>query len=171
MNDAIPPVNLSSPQPANNPESNVQVAADVAAYDEHVVVVNSGKTALNVDKPEEADYVGPREVVDKDFTYPTHTDPQRYVDGHNHGIYLDDEMRRAGEIQRAKVEGREPNLENPPAVQGTPLLPTAVVKKSLPGDHVVDPDVTLEVAVGINEDNLVGYGDAAKAREVLGVDK
>lgn len=36
--------------------------------------------------------------------------------------YLDFEERKAAEIQRAKIEGRKPDLENPPAVAGTPLV-------------------------------------------------
>lgn len=42
------------------------------------------------------------------------------------GTYLDQEMRRKREVERARIENREPDLENPPAIQGTPLR----VKKS-----------------------------------------
>jgi hypothetical protein len=47
------------------------------------------------------------------------TDPNRRIPGTN--PYLDDLERERAEIVRAKVEDREPDLENPPAVQGTPL--------------------------------------------------
>lgn len=64
--------------------------------------------------------------VDTDFYYPSEADARRYEDrGDNdvsHGVYLDYELRRVAEEQRAKVEGREPNLENPPATVGTPLV-------------------------------------------------
>lgn len=67
-----------------------------------------------------------------DFTYLTHVDSNRRVD--DHGIYLDDVQRRNAEIQRAKVEGREPDLDNPPSTVSTPMLPTSVVKSNFPGD-------------------------------------
>jgi len=38
------------------------------------------------------------------------------------GIYSDDEERKAAEVVRAEVEGREPDLDNAPAIAGTPLV-------------------------------------------------
>jgi len=58
------------------------------------------------------------------LVYQHHLDPQRALPG---GIYLDDVQRELAEIQRAKVEDREPDLENPPAVQGTPVIPIAAL--------------------------------------------
>ena len=91
-------------------------------------------------------YTGEPKEQDQSFTYPTHTDPMRQLP--KTSLYLDDVQRESAEIQRAKVEGREPDLENPPAIQGTPLLPSYVVQANLPGDHVVSEDVVLPVVVG-----------------------
>jgi hypothetical protein len=43
------------------------------------------------------------------------------VTGRDGGPYLDIEQARESEIQRAKVEGREPNLDNPPPNAGIQL--------------------------------------------------
>lgn len=185
MNDMVPPVDeneatVSSPTEtpevngsSGDPEATVEEQVELVnqrpseqPYDNHTVEVSSGNTPSNINDPEGPDYYGVPTIVEKDFTYPTHADPQRYVDGHPHGVYLDDEMRRAAEVTRAKIEGREPDLVNPPAVQGTPLVPTGEVRKNLPGDYVVEPDKSLSVVVGVNESNLAGYGDAIHARKV-----
>ncbi len=102
---------------------------------------------------EHNDYTGKPKEVQVDFTYPTHTDPMRAKDPH--GIYLDDVQRENAEIQRAKVEGREPDLENPPSIQGTPLQASHIVQSNLPGDFVIKPDVTLPVVVGVLETDEV----------------
>lgn len=99
-------------------------------------------------------YTGKPKKQDQDFTYPTHTDPARKLP--KTSLYLDDVQRENAEIQRAKVEGREPDLENPSSTQGTPLLPSYVVQSSLPGDHVVSPDVTLPVVVGRKKEDSKG---------------
>lgn len=49
----------------------------------------------------------------------TEQDPQRNLPG---GIYLDREQRREAEVLRARAENREPDLDNPPAIQSTPLI-------------------------------------------------
>ncbi len=59
-------------------------------------------------------------TVDVEYIYPTHTDPNRRIPGPN--PYLDDVERARAEIVRAAVEDREPDLENPPAYQGSPLV-------------------------------------------------
>lgn len=93
------------------------------------------------------------EEVDVDFFYPTKLDPARQISPT--GIYLDDEMRRQAEIQRAKIEDREPDLENPPAYQGSPLLPREHFNHSLNTLQVpVDKDeahVTLPVVQVVNQ--------------------
>jgi hypothetical protein len=38
------------------------------------------------------------------------------------GVYLDDVLREQAEVQRAKLEGREPDLENPGPIVSTPLV-------------------------------------------------
>lgn len=55
----------------------------------------------------------------------------------NHGLlprsggpYLDDLEKEAAEIQRAKVEGREPDLDNPGAIVGTPLVPRHYLRET-----------------------------------------
>lgn len=154
-------INLNQP-PAPNEDANKTPSEDEGSYPKGEDV----KFSSNINDPEGPDYVGEPAVIEVEFTYPTHADPMRLVDGHDHGIYLDDEMRRAGEIQRAKIEGRKPDLKNPPAVQGTPLIPTSQVRKYRPGDVEVTADVIQEVVVGVNEENLAGHGDAIHAREV-----
>lgn len=53
--------------------------------------------------------------------------------GRQPGIYLDIVERQQSEIQRAAAEDREPDLENPPANAGTPLVPKGVL------DTIVSP--------------------------------
>ena len=74
---------------------------------------------------------------DREFFYPTHLDPMRKLPG---GTYLDDVQRREAEVQRAKVEKREPDFKNAPAVQSTPLLERSVVENTtvIPADHKAD---------------------------------
>lgn len=174
-----PPANLS-PQPSvEESPTNVENPDTTATVEEPAPEVNTPTSALevnqepqvtanalnnlNVDNPGEDDYMGPVTQVDKDFTYPTHADPMRHMT--SDGIYLDDEQRKAAEIQRAKIEGRDPDLVNPPAVQGTPLMATNALKATLPGDYVVKPDVQLSVSVGVPDSALHEYGDATKARD------
>lgn len=58
-------------------------------------------------------------TVEEDFVYPHEADPRRALPG---GVYLDQVQREKAEIARAKAEGREPDLDNPPAAAGTPLV-------------------------------------------------
>lgn len=44
------------------------------------------------------------------------------VAGRDGGPYLDQVEAREAEIRRAAIEGREPDLENPPATAGQPLV-------------------------------------------------
>lgn len=80
---------------------------------------------------------------DVNFTFATHTDPQRQRDPH--GVYLDDINRINAEIHRAKIEGREPDLKNPPATAGDVLQQTETLAKTLPGDYRVPVSKTLPV--------------------------
>lgn len=69
------------------------------------------------------------------------------------GPYLDEIDAERAEIQRAKVEGREPDLENPPAVVGTRLVPKSqLVERDTNLSHVSEfvevenkPHTTIEV--------------------------
>lgn len=122
-------------------------ATSSPSADSHTTVAASPKEKQK-DSLKQADlhYKGKPKEQDQDFTYPTHTDPNRKLVCTSN--YLDDVQRHDAEIMRAKVEDREPDLDNPPATQGTPLLPSYVVRGSVPGDHIVESDVTLPVTVG-----------------------
>lgn len=48
--------------------------------------------------------------------------PHEGLTGRDGGPYLDREEARLAEIRRAEIEGREPDLENPPATAGIPLV-------------------------------------------------
>jgi len=53
------------------------------------------------------------------------------------GPYLDDVEQELAEERRAKVEGREPDLENPPASAGTLLVPkSALVERDADKNHL-----------------------------------
>jgi hypothetical protein len=75
------------------------------------------------------------------------------------GPYLDDVEREEAEIRRAKVEGREPDLENPPASAGTVLVPkSALVERDVDKNHLSDtvevtnePVASYEVPVEVTE--------------------
>lgn len=84
-------------------------------------------------------------TIDKDFVFMHRLDPARQIPGTNK--YLDVEQRKAAEIDRAAVEGREPDLENPPASQGTPYRSAEQLAAELPPHATVKADVTLPVVV------------------------
>lgn len=77
------------------------------------------------------------------------------------GVYLDDLQRSQAEELRAEVEGRKPDLENPPAVAGTPLRTAEELRGFdmvvLKEEHVVK----LPVVTGELERNDDGEPDAA----------
>lgn len=53
------------------------------------------------------------------------------------GPYLDDVEQEQAEIRRAKMEGREPDLDNPPATAGTVLVPkSALVERDADKNHL-----------------------------------
>lgn len=56
-------------------------------------------------------------MEDKDF-YNIHAGTK----GRSQGVYLDEVERENAELNRAKIEGREPDFDNAPAVAGTPLV-------------------------------------------------
>lgn len=140
---------------------------DTLTPDEQTSVVNEATAPThNFDDPDSPDYVGEPTVVDKEFVYVGHLDTARQSD--RTGVYLDDKQRREAEILRAQVEKREPDLDNPPAVQGTPMISVAQAAKDYTAEAVngaLDKAVTLPVSVGIADENLNGYGDAIKRRE------
>lgn len=84
------------------------------------------------------------ELVEKGFVFTHNLDPARQIPGTNQ--YLDFKQRSDAEVQRAIVEDREPDLENPPSMQGTPYKTKAEIDMQLPLEANVDPDVVLEVS-------------------------
>ena len=106
-------------------------------------------------------YKGEPKLAEIDFVYTTHLDPARQADPR--GVYLDDVQRQQAEIQRAKVEGREPDLENPPATTGTMVVPTHVARTMVAGDVDVPVSFSQDVMVGTNETNLSQDIEAARA--------
>jgi hypothetical protein len=59
------------------------------------------------------------------------------------GPYLDDVEREEAEKRRARIEGREPDLDNAPASVGTVLVPkSALVERDVDKNHLSD---TVEV--------------------------
>ena len=70
--------------------------------------------------------------------------PHQGLTGRDGGPYLDEEERRLAEIRRAVVEDREPDLENAPAVAGTPLVTAGQLvamanPTSVPSQQQADP--------------------------------
>lgn len=71
--------------------------------------------------------------------------PHDGLTGRDGGPYLDQEERRLAEIRRAAVEGREPDLDNPPATAGTPLVTAGQLVQmanptSIPSQTAVNPE-------------------------------
>lgn len=103
---------------------------------------------------------------DQTFVIPQTTDPRRNIPGTSQ--YLDEVERRNVEIVRAKAEEREPDLENPPAFQGTPLYTEAQAKQQgldVSGDAVQKVELPVTVAdvdevdaAAINYDAYNGAG-------------
>jgi hypothetical protein len=85
----------------------------------------------------------PEHVVDQDLVYlqkigrPVNTG----------GIFLDDVQRINAEKVRAKLEGREPDLENPGSTAGTPLVNLATAAAANPKDAPIYSDVTVSTSV------------------------
>lgn len=77
----------------------------------------------------------------------THTVDTKFFNQHDGttgrlpGQYLDQIEQQQAEILRAKAEGREPDLENPGATAGTPLVTEdALADNSVTKRDVLDPD-------------------------------
>ena len=51
--------------------------------------------------------------------------PNDSITGRDGGPYLDEEETRVAEERRARIEGRKPNFDNPPATAGIPLVTSA----------------------------------------------
>lgn len=73
--------------------------------------------------------------------------PHEGLTGRDGGPYLDREEARLAEIRRAEIEGREPNLDNPPATGGIPLVTARQLVQmaganSVPSQAGYNPDAT-----------------------------
>lgn len=87
--------------------------------------------------------------------------PNDSITGRDGGPYLDEEEAREAEIRRARVEGREPDLEKPPATAGIPLvtsselLSTATINNIPSQDGVVGASDLLVKGAVENPDVLL----------------
>lgn len=102
-----------------------------------------------------------KEIKEQGFVFATHLDPARQIPGTN--PYLDDVQRAQAEVQRAAVEGRKPDLKNPPATQGTPLKTVDELRADLPASFSIKPDFTQEIVVGATDEKDTPKTGADKA--------
>jgi hypothetical protein len=118
--------------------------------------------------------------VDTDFVFVHTADPMRNIPGTSQ--YHDLVERKNAEIIRAKAEGREPDLENAPGFQGSPLVTIAQANQSglnvraEDGDNedsavevvtlpVVVEDSALDNEAGVTYDALNGPGGTLAVNE------
>lgn len=75
--------------------------------------------------------------------------------GRDGGPYMDEVDRRQAEVNRARVEGREPDLDNPPPIAGTQLVDAAtLVDQYNPASHPsMDSGAALAAAVDLAADD------------------
>ena len=126
------------PAPSANPASDGTDTEVVVPKDEYP------KTEV-AEKPKHT-------TVDVDFVIAQSLDERRSIPGTSQ--YLDEVERRNAEITRAKAEDREPDLDNPPATQGTPLYTEAQAKQQgLNVDGEAVQRVTLPVVITEAETN------------------
>lgn len=137
---------VTSPQVQPGPDS--LVAQGIVEHEEQVDELRDPEPKevdVNVHVDFDRPYVQPYvegEPEDREFVYVQHTDERRTVPGTSQ--YLDDVERQNAEVLRAKVEGREPDLERPPSYQGSPLVDV----RTLPaGSYVPEDKQTLPVVV------------------------
>jgi hypothetical protein len=103
------------------------------------------------------------ETTTKDVTFviPQTTDDRRNIPGTSQ--YLDEVERRNAELIRAKAEDRKPDLENPPAFQGTPLYTEAQAKQQgldITGDAVQKVELPVVVEKGAEAEASLTNFDA-----------
>ncbi len=161
------PTLANSPELQSPPEATKQPATvPSTGHDPNA----QGEGSVEVVKPKEKDtdvldpdYVGPAKTVKQDVSIAQEADPMRQQTG-PHGTYLDREQRLAAEIARAKVEGREPDLENPPPIAGTPVFPTDDLAKRFPADpkHEIPVLDTVERVVGTDDPTTLRPEDHAE---------
>lgn len=103
----------------------------------------------------------PATTTESDVAKVTKLEPKKFfmaqegMRGRDGGPYLDLVEREAAEIQRAKIEGREPDMENLSAVAGTVLVPIGQLADNLYSNpSMSDPDPLAEAMGKAIEDNL-----------------
>lgn len=96
------------------------------------------------------------------------------------GVYLDVEERKAAEIKRAEIEGREPDLDNPGSTAGTSIFTEAAARNvlGLPQNVSIDVEpvqsLPVDVTDGVEQVEGVGYtdvGEETPAQEVANEDQ
>jgi len=112
---------------------------------------SAGTTVTKPAAPETAPESGAESVDTKFFI------AQDGISGRDGGPYLDQVEREQAEIQRAKVEGREPDLDNPGPNAGTVL----VTERKLVDNPHSNPSMSNQTsdvpAAPINEDLVTPY--------------
>lgn len=140
----------------------VPVEAAVAAPANSGYVTEDTETAHDVQGDKDAlAHLGEPEDVDVAFTYSSHLDARRQIDAN--GVYLDDIERRDAELLRARAENREPDLDNPPPIASTPVVPTVVAEGNALGGARVPVDFVQSVNVGVPSDAVADNAAAAEA--------
>jgi hypothetical protein len=96
------------------------------------------------------------------------------VTGRDGGPYMDLEQAKLAEVRRAEVEGREPDLENPPAYAGIQLNTAGQQEYTIgvSGIHsqenrnVTNPDVTFQGAVESKDTLLQPFSERESFEDV-----
>lgn len=136
-------------EPAPNGEEAPQEPTDPPAnegVDSNTDVAALKMSGQLMTEPDPRDYQGPPKMIDLDYTTMSHTDQARI--NSSAGIYLDDVKRIEAEKVRAAIEGREPDLVNPPSYGGDVLKPTLDAAKTLPGDYSIPVSSVQTIEVG-----------------------
>lgn len=147
----------ADPAPADNNEAVITPAGEGDVSELTAPPANTGFvhsetetfTDIRDDDKETLAYLGEPKEAELAYTYQSHMDPNRQVDPH--GVYLDDVERRNAELARAKVEDRDPDLENPPATCSTPLVPTIAAQANAVGGVVAPVDSYESISVGVED--------------------
>lgn len=88
--------------------------------------------------------------------------------GRDGGPYLDQEEDRLAEERRARVEGRKPDLENPPASSGTVLVTAGQLLANAGVNNVPSQDGSVSLGEELAVKNLADSKESAlKARGTL----
>jgi hypothetical protein len=137
---------------------------DLDTSEESSVPVTTNDEPVSDEDTLDPNYVGPKKEFVQEYSIAQEADPQRAKPG-GEGIYLDREERKRAEIYRAEREGREPDLDNPPPIAGTPTYPTADLKGRYPGDYEIPVAGTQTVIVGTDDSTEVAPEDLVAYQE------